>query len=390
MKICAIIAEYNPLHLGHIKHINYVKNVLGAENVIVIMSGNFTQRGEPAILNKFKRARQAVLAGADAVIELPAVFAVAGAEVFAKGAVKILDSMHVADGLCFGAESGTREDFINLASALNDETKEFKKTLKDYLGQGFSLAKSRFLAVKDLKKEDFDEDLILKPNNILGLEYAKAVLSFKSDMEIYPMKREDTHGDAKLKKGITSALSIRQAVKEGRLKKVKKNLPDYSYADLKEFPKDFDKITVSALYRASLKELSELPDCTEGLEHRIKALLKDNNSVETLVRKISTKRYTEARIRRIFIANLLGIKKDFQNECLKEPLYIKVLAVNALNKNIISIIGENSSVPVITRKSQAAELKKTAKACYGIDALACDIYDLATGETENHNQMIIV
>ena len=390
MKICAVVAEYNPLHLGHIKHINYIKNVLGAENLIVIMSGNFTQRGEPAVLNKFKRARQAILAGADAVIELPAVFAVAGAEVFAKGAIKILDSLHVADGLCFGAESGTKEDFINLATALNDETKEFKKSLKGYLGQGFSLAKSRFLAVKDVKKEDFDENLILKPNNILGIEYVKAILSLKSDMEIYPMKREDSHGDVTLKKGITSAFSIRQAIKEGRLKKVKKNLPEYSYADLTEFPEDFDKITISALYRASLKELSELPDCTEGLEHRIKALIKSDCSVDDLVRKISTKRYTESRIRRIFIANLLGIKKDFQNECLKEPLYAKVLAINSLNKDIISVLCENSAIPVITRKSQAAELKKTAKACYDVDSLACDIYDLATGNSENHNQMIVV
>ena len=246
------------------------------------------------------------------------------------------------------------------------------------------------MAVKDVKKEDFDENLILKPNNILGIEYVKAILSLKSDMEIYPMKREDSHGDVTLKKGITSAFSIRQAIKEGRLKKVKKNLPEYSYADLTEFPEDFDKITISALYRASLKELSELPDCTEGLEHRIKALIKSDCSVDDLVRKISTKRYTESRIRRIFIANLLGIKKDFQNECLKEPLYAKVLAINSLNKDIISVLCENSAIPVITRKSQAAELKKTAKACYDVDSLACDIYDLATGNSENHNQMIVV
>ncbi|MBP5686488.1 MAG: nucleotidyltransferase family protein [Clostridia bacterium] len=122
MKICAVVAEYNPLHLGHIKHIDYIKRSLGAENLIVIMSGNFTQRGEPAILNKFKRAKAAVMAGADVVIELPSVFATAGAEVFAKGAVKILDGLNIVDGLCFGAESGEKEDFISLAAALSDES----------------------------------------------------------------------------------------------------------------------------------------------------------------------------------------------------------------------------------------------------------------------------
>lgn len=390
MKICAVVAEYNPLHLGHIKHIDYIKRSLGAENLIVIMSGNFTQRGEPAILNKFKRAKAAVMAGADVVIELPSVFATAGAEVFAKGAIKILDGLNIIDGLCFGAESGEKEDFISLAAALSDESKEFKKVLKDYLEQGYSLAKSRFLAVKDVKREDFDEDLILKPNNILGIEYTKALINLNSGIGIYPMKREEGHGDVTLKKGVTSALSIRQAIKSGNLKKTKKSLPKYSYADLKSFPHDFDKMILSALYRADEEYLAALPDCTEGLEHRIKALLKDNYTVESLVKKVSTKRYTESRIRRIFVANLLGITKNFQDECLKEPLYAKVLAVNSSKKDLISLMDEKSSIPVVTRKSQAAELKKTAEKCYAIDSLACDIYDLATGESENHNRMLVL
>ena len=390
MKICAVVAEYNPLHLGHIKHIEYMKNVLNAEHVLVIMSGNFTQRGEPAILNKFTRARQAVLAGADAVIELPTVFATANAEIFAKGAMKILDSLGVADGLCFGVESGTAEDFSDLAMKFTNETKEFKKLLKARLSEGVSLAKARFSAIKELYGEDVDEELILKPNNILGLEYTKALISLKSDVKIYPMLREGDHNDAVLKKGITSATSIRLAVKEGKLKKLKKNLPPYTYKDLKEYPNAFDKMILSALYRASKEELSEIPDCTEGLENRIKALITGSDNIEELIEKISTKRYTAARIRRIFTANLLGINKDLINDCLTSPLYAKVLAVNSSNKNIISELNKNGNIPVITRKSDALRLKGTARVCYEKDALANDLYNLAADENFNQNYTVMV
>jgi len=112
MKICACITEYNPFHLGHLKHLEYIKKTLGAEKLIVIMSGNFCQRGEPAILNKFTRAKHAILAGADVVIELPTVFATANAEVFAKGGVKVINGLNVVDGLCFGVESGKKQEYV--------------------------------------------------------------------------------------------------------------------------------------------------------------------------------------------------------------------------------------------------------------------------------------
>ena len=166
MKICAGICEYNPFHNGHLKHIDYIKHTLNAEKVIVIMSGNFTQRGEIAVLNKFVRARHAILSGADMVIELPSVFAVGNAETFAKGGVKTIIDTGLIDGICFGMESGKKEDYLSLAEKLNDESKEFKKTLKAYLDAGESFARAKFLTVKDLGAE-FDETLISSPNNIL-------------------------------------------------------------------------------------------------------------------------------------------------------------------------------------------------------------------------------
>ncbi len=388
MKVCACIAEYNPLHLGHLKHIDYIKNTLKAERIVVVMSGNFTQRGEPAILDKYTRARHAIIAGADAVIELPTVFATANAEIFAKGAVGIISSLNVADGLCFGVESGSEDEYIALARAMNDESKDFKRALKESLEKGISLAKAKFEAVKAVNFGNFNENLIAKPNNILGLEYTKALLKLDSPIGIYPMLRDGDHNDLTLKKGITSATSIRAALKAGLKKKLKKSVPPFVYKDLKEYPYAFDKIIMSAALTASREKLAEICDCTEGLENRIKALSKDNNTVDGLVEKVSTKRYTATRIRRILTANLLGINKDLVEDCLRSGLYARVLAVDANKKDIISAISEKSTIPVITRKSEATELRRAALKSFEIDTLATELYSLATQKTDD--KMILV
>ena len=389
MKICACIAEYNPLHLGHLKHIEYIKNVLDAEKLIVIMSGNFTQRGEPAVLDKFTRAKQAVIAGADMVIELPTVFATGNAEVFAKGAINIINSLGVVDGLCFGVESGAREEYIALAKFMNDESKDFKRALKEQLDGGVSLAKAKYAALKQ-SNSGCNEELIASPNNILGLEYTKALLKYNSKIEIYPMLREGDHNDKTLKNKITSATSIREALKAGKKKKIKKNIPSFVYKDLKEYPYAFDKLTLASVMTTPTEELKKVADCTEGLENRIKAFSKDNHTIETLIKKVCTKRYTETRIRRILTANLLGIKKSLVDDCLSEKLYAKILAVNSDSKDLISLLSTKSSIPVLTRKSDTVNLKKTALKCFQTDVLANDLYSLVTENKQNENKMEIV
>ena len=390
MKICAIIAEYNPFHLGHLKHIDYVKSTLKADKIIVIMSGNFTQRGDIAVLNKFTRARHAIIAGADAVIELPTVFATANAETFARGAVNIINSLGVVDGLCFGVESGNRESYISLAKELIEESKEFKKILKEKLDGGISLAKAKFETVKTLKGDRFDESLISSPNNVLGLEYTKALLRTKSDIMIYPMHRDGDHNDTTLKKGETSATSIREVLKTGKIKKLKKSLPPFVYSDLKDYPFDFDKLVVAEAIKSDAQFLKTISDCTEGLENRIKAFTKDNRTLDALVGKISTKRYTKTRIRRILTANLLGIDENLLKDCLDKDLYAKVLAVNDQSKDLIPLLSKNCTVPLLTRKSDSATLKKTALKCFEKDVLANDLHDLITDDKTNEHQMIIV
>ena len=390
MKICACIAEYNPFHNGHLKHIEYIKNTLQAEKLIVVMSGNFTQRGEIAVLDKFTRARHAIVAGADLVIELPTVFATANAERFAKGAVNIVNALGVVDGLCFGVESGEKEEYVALAKAMNNESKEFKKVLKSKLDNGVSLAKAKFDAVKELYNQDFNSALISSPNNILGLEYTKALLSVNSDILIYPMLRDGDHNDLTLKKGVTSATSIRQVLRTDNIKKVKKCVPKFVFNDLKKYPTEFENACIASLITADASDMEKLPDCTEGLENRIKALVKDNHSLDVLIDKISTKRYTKTRVQRIITSNILGIKEKLVLDCLDSPLYAKILAVNSNSKDLIPLICSNSKIPVLTRKSDSVELKKTAKKCFEKDVLASDLHSLFTHVKTNEHQMLII
>lgn len=390
MKICAVIAEYNPFHLGHLKQIQYIKNTLNADKIIVLLSGNFTERGEPAVLNKFKRAKEAVLGGADLVIELPTIYATANAETFAFGAVKLIENLGVVDCLCFGVESGNKENYISLAKEMNNESKEFKKILKENLDLGYSLCKSKFETVKKLGG-NYDESLISSPNNILGLEYTKALLKLKSKIEICPILREGDHNDKKLVKGVTSAKSIREIIKSGKaFSRIKKCVPPFTYKDIGPFPSDFDKMIISKVITESSENLAKLPDCSEGLENRIKALVKDNTTVDGLVNKVSTKRYTESRVRRILICNLLGITKKIIADSLDNPLYAKVLAVKDESKDLISLISKNITLPLVTRKSDADSLKKTALTVFNIDVLANDLYNLATNEKTNEFNMLII
>ncbi len=390
MKICALIAEYNPFHLGHLKHIDYIKTSLNAEKIIVIMSGNFSQRGEIAVLNKFTRAKHAILSGADTVIELPTVFATANAETFATGAINILNSLGCVDGLCFGVESGQKQEYLELANALLNESKEYKKSIKDKLEQGISLAKAKFLAVKEVYGDKFNENLINSPNNVLGLEYTKAILKNKSKIEIFPMLRDGDHNDITFKKGITSATSIRQVIKTEKTKKLKSALPPYVFKDLTPYPFAFDKLCMASLITTTTNELSKIQDCTEGLENRIKALSKDNRTVDALVDKVSTKRYPMTRIRRILTANLLGIKESLVKDCLNCTLYAKVLAVDQNKKDIIADISKSSAIPVLTRKTDALTLKKTALECFNKDVLANELYNLIADQKSNEHYTLFV
>ena len=390
MKICAVIAEYNPFHNGHLKQINYVKENLGCDKLLVIMSGNFTQRGENAVMDKFTRATHAIKAGADMVIELPTVFATANAEIFATGAFKILNDLNCVDKLCFGVESGTIADYLSAAKAMLNESKHLRQLIKEELETGVSHAKARFNAVKRAGIADLSEEIISSPNNILGLEYAKAKLKLSSPIELVPMLRTGDHNSTILLKGITSASSIREQLKVKKVGKLKSNVPPFVFADLPDTPYDFTPLFMAQIYKNSAEYLAQICDCTEGLENRIKALTKDNTSLISALDKITTKRYTYARVKRIITANLLGITEKLVFKALDGDLYCKILAVKESSKDMITYICNNSSIPVLTRKKDYADVKKIGLDALKKDELANDLMNLVSGKKQNEYQMLVI
>ena len=214
MRVTSIISEYNPFHEGHKYHMENTKKITNSDFIIVIMSGDFTQRGTPAIIDKYARTKQALLNGADLVLELPAAFATSSAEGFAHGSVSILNKLGIVDSLVFGSESGNIDSINNIAQFLSHETPEFTNRLQDYLKQGLPFPKARSLSLKEYFP-DMDENFLSSSNNILGIEYCKALISFASSIKPMTIVRKDNfYNDEHLsEKGkLSSATSIRNVL----------------------------------------------------------------------------------------------------------------------------------------------------------------------------------
>ena len=368
MKICAIICEYNPFHNGHLYQLREAKRLSGADAVLCIMSGNFVQRGEPALLNKYTRARHAVMAGADIVLELPTVFATSNAEIFAKGAISILSSIPSVSTLCFGAETADKAHFLRYAELLSHETKEISQKIKEYTADGISYAKARALAYKD----EIPESVLCFPNNILGLEYTKAILNYQANIEILPILRNGNgYKDKVLTDTLPSATAIRNSLENKDLLKGK--LPDFVITDLpKENKNELERLEKYALLSKTAEEIKQVCDCTEGLENAFKKIATTN---QPIVESLTSSRYTSSRIRRIALQNLLNIPESLIRDCLQSNLYLSVLAVNKAREDLLSALGK-ANVPLLIRAKDEKELSDTAIECLRRTRFADDVYNL--------------
>lgn len=388
MKICVAICEYNPLHLGHTKHLNFIKDQIKPDVLAVILSGNFTQRGEGAICDKYTRSIWAIKSGADIVFELPTVFATGNAEVFAKGALKLINALPEEKVLCFGTETDNLNELIDIAKACAIESKEYKQVLKEELSSGVPFAKARYNALKKTNPE-LNVESILTSNNILGVEYIKAILQNDYDIKIKTIKREGNYNDESIDKSNPSALSVRQAINENKKSKCKGVVPSFVYKDLPNTIPDFSSQIVYSLLTSDKNSLKRIPDLSEGLENKIKAIIKDNHSVNDLIEKLKTKRYTETRLKRILISAMLKIENSLVKDCLSNDLYLKVLAINKDKQDLLSILSK-SKYPIITRKSDCLKLSGTALDCFNKDVLASDIYNAEKGIRTNEFEMKLV
>lgn len=392
MKICFTVAEYNPFHNGHKKHLDYIRNELKPDYIVVVMSGDFTQRGEIAITDKYTRAVHAVTAGADAVIELPTVFATANAEIFAKGAIKLMNYVKGEHCICFGSESAEKDKLLATAKAIidADDDKEYAKLVKEEAKAGVPVIQARCSALKRLGLKNVDFGLFSGANNALALEYTKAIIQSKSKLEVFPIIREGAdYNDDTLYKNFSSATAIRKAIKEGKLKKIRSNVPDFVYKDLKGICPDVDDFIFYSALKSTRAELKTVADCTEGLENRIKALMRDCDSLECLKSKLKTKRYPYTRLSRILLSNMLGISESFTKKCLSSELYLKVLAAKKDGK-ILSDLQKFSYAPLITRKSDLEKLSGAASDCFRKDVYALEVFDYATKRKTNEYEMKLV
>ena len=388
MKICSIVAEYNPFHNGHLSQINYIKEVIKPDAIAVFLSGNFTQRGEAAVLDKFTRAKHAVLSGVDVVFELPTIFATQTAEIFASGAVKLINALPFEKTICFGAECGDKQKIVDAAISLLNETPEYKNHLKTQLKKGLSLLQAKEFALEQTNP-NVDIDVIKNPNNVLGVEYAKAIIKNNYPILIDVIKRDGQgYNEERLKKGNPSALAIRAAIESGRKINAKGTLPSYAYNDLDEIP-NFDREILYSLIASDKKDIAKTIDCAEGLENRIKALLKDNFTLDSLLEKLKTKRYTTARLKRIMLSTMLKLDKKLIHTALKKDLYLKALAINKDKVELLSQLS-NAKYPLVTRKSDFNKLNAFQKEVFEKDVFATDIYASVTGKKLNEHNMIIV
>ena len=381
MKICAIICEYNPFHNGHLYHLNEARERSGADAIVCVMSGNFVQRGEAAIMDKFTRARHAVLAGADAVIELPTVFATSNAELFAKGAIHILSSIPTAQSICFGAENADKTAFLLGARYLNNEPKEVSDRLKAEIQKGASYAKARAQAWAGF----LPLDLLCSPNNILGLEYTKAILSSGAGIEILPIKRKGgAYSDSILQENYSSASAIRTAIANGQT--LNDNLPDFVLGDIPTSLKSgLDALEKYALLSTSKEEIARVCDCTEGLENAFKRAALEEQPLE---KTLTSARYTSSRIRRIALQNLLKINEGNIREALQNPLYLNVLAIKKERKDLLSALGE-SAFPLLIRAHDEEMLTGVAVRTLETDKFADQTYGLLYGANKQEKNVFI-
>jgi predicted nucleotidyltransferase len=395
MKICAIICEYNPLHYGHLYHIQKAKELSGCDSIMCIQAGNFTQRGEPAVTNKYVRARMALEASADIVVQIPTAYCCSSAEIFAMAGVKTANSFENVTHLAFGCETENYELLKEIAKYFANEPKEFKEKLKKYLDAGNSLPTSRQKAIEELMKEDkvvFSEitetiNILSKPNNILAIEYLKALYKTKSKIEpIFTTRSNSDYNSADLNGRDSSATAIRtRLLSKQKVKSIKKLVPDFTYRLLKENISEFglpnqdlfNQLCSYSVKTATADEIKNIYDVSEGIHNRFIESAPKFKDFNELLLNVKTKRYTYTRLKRIVLRMLLKIDKDTVAQIYKidKLPFIKVLAFNGNNKELLSNISADTDIIIrnsnIVKKqtplySALAEIEDRANAVYNM------------------------
>lgn len=361
-----IIAEFNPFHNGHKYLINTAKKMTG-ESVVVIMSGSFVERGGIAVTDKFTRAKAALLSGADLVIELPVTFSHNTAQKFAAGSVATLAACGIINSLAFGSESGDTAALSKAAQTIENEPTEVSEKIKELMALGISYPKARETAY-----ENFIDTSVLKtPNDILALEYIRAIYSQNLDIKPIAIKRIGTDHDSEtVTENIASASEIRRRIHTGENTNSYTPYPEFDIYN----PKALDSAVISNLRLISPNLLEQINEVSEGLENRFIAAAKATSNVEEMCMAVKAKRYTLSRIRRIAYSSLIGLTKDV---CSLPPSYIRILGMNDTGKTLLKQMKRTASLPIIIKPADY-----DGDTIFDLSSKAEDIFSLCA-ENEN-------
>ncbi len=390
MKTVGIIAEYNPFHNGHTYHIAKAKEITGADYCIVVMSGNFVQRGAPAITDKYTRAETALLNGADLVLELPVCYALSSAEYFASGAVALLDKLVVTDTLCFGSECGDLSILSEFARKLSNEDEQFKQVINRHLKRGLTYPNARNIALETCAPHlNAHLNVLTTPNNILAIEYCKALYRRGSRIQPYTLHRAGaSYHDASLSSSYCSALAIREAIScsgllssgSGQFDDIRSLMPQSAYELLAEqyqktFPILPDDFSLPLHYRLLSEQsagYTDYADIDSSLSARISKKLPSYRSFTDFCELLKTKNRTYTHISRSLMHIYLGIcKEDFETYQSEDYIYYaRMLGFRKGAEPLLTAVKSHSSIPLLSKLADA----DTLLTGNGQKMLAKDIY----------------
>ena len=382
MRIGFIVAEYNPLHNGHIKHIKETKKELVCDAIVVVLSGDFVQRGEIAIKDKYTRAKWAIEAGADLVIENPVEFVLGSAQVFADGAAKVIDYFDCEKYISFGSEVGSAYALQKIAEIL--EMEETQGYLHEAIQKGNSYAASLKIALEEfLKAHNYDlslANILDGSNNILEIEYIKAIKYMS--IEPFSIKREESYNDSEDSKN-PSSTQLRKNIFEQ--KSVYTKVPGYVFDDLVNVKDNKEKLFSVIKYELQKKtNLDKIFGMQEGLNNRFLNFLKESNSYDELLDKVSTKRYSRSTLNRALINALIDNTLTFQETIDRFPDYLNVLAIRKSKMNLLSLI----ELDLVTKPAELAKLEKDKHVDSALDKKASQLFKSIAYQYDNYMQII--
>lgn len=394
MKICAVICELNPFHNGHAYIFKEARRQSGCDAVLALMSGNFVQRAEPAVVDAYARAECALRGGADLVAELPVVYAVAAADVFARGAVDILNKIPAVDCLAMGVESDNFALIATLASVQASETENFRQSLRAALDAGFSYPQALTEATAQAAAAcgcDIEEAraALAKPNNILAVAYKKALIKTGSRLRFLPVRRAGGDISEEFSGKYSSASALRQRLDDPRIAEA---MPASAYEVLMREPARggvdaarYDALMLAALRLGDLAAIRCAPDCAEGMEYKLRELAENCTSFGDMLSAVSTSRFTRGRIARICVQTLLGIGKDLPNVGYR---CARLLGVREDKRDLLSILPDS----IIINKQGEKAIPAAQRVCFEADKKAAAVYSIITRSRGNgfYRKLLII